>query len=272
MPTVHPTAIVDPTARLAEDVTIGPYCQVEGDVEIGPGTTLRSHAVIRRFTRLGAGNLVDPFCVLGGLPQDLGFDRGTETYLHIGDHNVFREAVTISRATQPGGATAVGSHTYWMANSHAGHDATIEDQAILVNNTAVAGHSTLHRRAILSGGTMSHQFTWIGELVITQGQTRISMHVPPYVMVAELNNVVGLNTVGLRRARDLTDEDRRQIREAFRTTYRRGKTPAKALADMDQWEDMTPAAAKFREFIRKVLAAEGRYRRGLCPPRRRRKP
>ena len=271
MPTIHPTATVDPGARLADDAIVGPFCVVEGDVEIGPGTELRSHVVVRRFTRLGAGNVVDPFCVLGGAPQDLGFDLATETYLHIGDHNVFREAVTISRATRPGGATVIGNGTYWMANAHAGHDATVEDRAILVNNTAVAGHCTVHQRAILSGGAMIHQFTWIGELAIMQGMSRVTMHVPPYVITSDLNNVAGLNSVGLRRAKDITDEDRRQIKEAFRVTYRSGMTPAMALEEMDQWGQMTPAAAKFRQFVRKVLEAEGRHKRGLCPSRKRKR-
>jgi len=271
MPRIHPTATVDGSAKLADDVVIGPYCVVEADVEIGPGTELLSHVVVRRFTTLGEGNRVDPFCVFGGLPQDLHFDPATETHLRIGDHNVFRESVTISRATKPGGATVVGSHTYWMVNSHAGHDTTIEDRAVLVNCVAIGGHATVHQRAILSGNSHVHQFVWIGEMAITQGLTGVAMHVPPYTMVANISNLIGLNRVGLQRAPDITEEDRRQIKEAYRATYRSGRTPAEALAEMDRWTDMTPAAAKFREFVRKVIHAEGRYKRGLCAPRDKRR-
>ena len=267
MPRIHPTAIVDAGARLADDVVIGPYCVFEPDVEIGAGTELRSHVVVRRSTTMGEGNVVDPFAVFGGLPQDVGFDPQIESRVRIGDGNVFREGATISRASRPGAETVVGNNTYWMTSAHAGHDATVEDHAVLANNAGVAGHSTLHRRAILSGNAMVHQFTWVGELVMTQGLTGISSHAPPYTMIARINTVVGLNAVGLRRAPDIDDEDRRQIKEAFGLTYRSGLTPTAALAKMDTWDDITPAAAKFREFLRKVLNAEGRYRRGLCSPR-----
>ncbi|MCD6303851.1 MAG: acyl-ACP--UDP-N-acetylglucosamine O-acyltransferase, partial [Planctomycetes bacterium] len=135
---------------------------------------------------------------------------------------------------------------------------------VLVNGTALAGHVRFGRRSILSGNSVIHQFTWIGELVMTQGLTATSMHVPPYCMIAEINCVVGLNKVGLRRAEDIGREDYRQIEEAFRLTYRSGLRPAEALEEMDRWDDMTAAAAKFREFIRRVLAAEGPWKRGLC--------
>jgi UDP-N-acetylglucosamine acyltransferase len=272
MAKIHPTAIVDATARLDDGVVVGAFCVVEEDVEIGEGTELRPHAVVRRHTRLGKGNLVDSFAVLGGDPQDLQFDPETVTYLRIGDHNVFREGVTISRATQPGEATTVGSHAYWMANAHAGHDTTVGDRTILTNGTAVGGHATLEPRVILSGQAAVHQFTWIGELAMVQGHSGASAHVPPYTTMARINYLVGLNVVGLRRAPDISDEDRRQIKEAFRLTYRAGLSAEQALAEMDAWPDMGEAAAKFREFIRRVVTAEGPFRRPLCryrPDRRR---
>ena len=271
MPKIHPTAVVDPQALLADDVTVGPYCIVEADVEIGAGTELRPHAVIRRHTSLGEGNLVDSFAVLGGPPQDLKFDTSLATYLRIGDHNVFRESVTVSRATKEGGATTVENHTYWMVNSHAGHDATVKDRTILANNVGIAGHSTVGPRAILSGGAFVHQFTWVGELAMMQGLSGTSTHVPPYTMVSRINYLVGLNTVGLQRATDLDDEDRRQIKEAFRLTYQAKLTPAHALEKMDAWSDMTPAAAKFREFVRSVVHAKPPFKRPLCAYRRERR-
>lgn len=267
MATIHPTAVVDPSARLADDAVVGAYCVVESDVQIGPGCELRSHAILRRYTTLGEGNRVDSFCVLGGLPQDLKFDPATRSYLRIGDHNVFRESVTVSRATKPDGATVVGSHTYWMANSHAGHDATIEDHVILTNSAAAGGHTTIGRRAILAGGAGVHQFTWIGEMVFLQGNSGATAHVPPFTIMAEVNNVIGLNTVGLRRSPEISDKARRQIKEAFRLTYRAGLTPKEALAEMDDWSDIAPGAETFREFLRKVLHAEPPFDRGLCSRR-----
>jgi len=263
MPKIHPTAAVDPRARIAEDVEIGPGCVVEGDVEIGTGTILRPHAVIRRYTSLGEGNFVDSGAVLGGDPQDLKFDPATVAYLRIGDGNTFREGVTISRASKKGQATVVGSKTYWMATSHAGHDARIDDGAILVNGALVAGHAHVGPRAFLSGHVVVHQFTWIGEGVMSQGHAGTSTHMPPFVLFAGINRVAGLNIVGLRRTPEVTPEDRRQIQEAFRLTYRAGFSAAEALARMDQCSDWGAPASRYREFIRRVVAAEKPYNRGL---------
>ena len=178
MPKVHPTASVHGDARIADDVEIGPYCIVERDVDIGPGCVLRDHVVVRRYTSMGENNFLDSFVALGGEPQDLKFDPDSVTYLRVGNHNVFREHVTISRATTEGGATVVGNRTYWMVGSHAGHDATIEDEVVLVNNAAVAGHATIHRKAILSANVLIHQFCWVGEMVMTEGAAGTRSHVP----------------------------------------------------------------------------------------------
>lgn len=267
MPKVHPTAVVHASAQLGEDVEVGPYCVIESDVAIGPRCVLRTGAVVRRYTTMGADNLVDSGCVLGGEPQDLKFNPSTVSYLRIGEGNVFREHVTISRATTPGGATVVGDRTYWMAGAHAGHDSTVEDGAILINGCAVAGHATVGRGAILSAHVVVHQFCWVGERAMSQGNAGTSMHVPPYVMFANINQVVGLNVVGLRRAKDLTDRDRAQVREAFRIAYRSGLPMTKALEQMDARRDWGEAAGRFREFVRRVLTAPKPFNRGLVPAR-----
>ncbi len=264
MSKIHPTAIVDDSAQIGDDVRIGPHCIVEPDVVIGPGCRLRSNVVVRRFTTMGANNVVDPFCVLGGEPQDFKFDPATESYLRIGDGNVFREGVTISRATGAGRVTRVGNNTYWMANSHAGHNVTVGDEVVMVNNACIGGHSTIGPRTILSANTVIHQFCRVGRMVMGQGNSATSMHVPPYTILVFVNKLVGLNSVGLRRAKDISDEDRRQIKEAFRITYRSGQTAEKALEQMDACADWGPAAAEFREFIREALAAEPPFNRGLC--------
>lgn len=264
MPKIHPTAIVDPSARLADDVDIGPYCVVEADVVISAGTVLRSHAIVRRYTTLGEGNFVDSFVVLWGEPQDLKFNRHGRTFLVIGDRNVFRENVTISRATTDGTATTVGSRTYWMAGSHAGHNATIEDEVILVNNASIAGHATIHRGAILSGNVLIHQFVWVGDRCMSQGMAAVSMHVPPYCMFAGPNTVVSLNTVGLRRAPEITEADRQQLKLLFDVTYRKGLSIQEALERMNAMNDLGAPGRRFREFVHKVVHAEKPYRRGLC--------
>ena len=182
-----------------------------------------------------------------------------------------REGVTISRATGEGNETVVGSRTYWMVGSHAGHNVVVEDGVVLVNHAAVGGHAEIGSRAILSGHVLVHQFTWVGEMVMSQGSAAASMHVPPYCLLANINRVAGLNRVGLQRAEHIRAEDRRQIKEAFRLTYRSGLSPAEALAKMDQCTDWGEAAVKFREFIRRVVTAKPPFQRGLCPLRRRRR-
>ncbi len=269
MPDIHPTAIVHPNARIAEDVKIGPYCVIESDVEIGGGCVLREYVIIRSGVTMGRGNFVDAHTVLGGEPQDLAFDPTLVTYLRIGDENVFREGVTISRASGPGKATIVGNRTYWMGHSHAAHDVVIEDQAKLTNGAAVAGYASIGRKAFLSSNVVVHQFTWVGEGTMSQGNAGISAHVPPFTIWADINRIAGLNVVGMRRNEELTDEDRREIKEAFRLTYRSSLTPTEALTKMDECKDWSEAAGRFREFIRKVIAAEAPYNRGLCAMRKR---
>jgi len=267
MAKIHPTAIVHRDAQIAEDVEIGPYCIIESDVRIGPGCVLGENVIVRKYTAMGRRNFVDAYTVLGGLPQDLKFDRDTVSYLRIGDDNTFREGVTISRASLAGQATVVGNRCYWMAQSHAGHDVVVGDEAVLCNGALVAGHARIGDRAFLSGHVVVHQYTWLGEGVMSRGNAGIGMHAPPFVLFAGMNSIAGLNVVGMRRNQQMTAEDRRQIKEAFRLTYRAGLSPRKALAEMDKHADWGVWAAKYRDFIREVIAAEAPFDRGLCPMR-----
>jgi len=269
MAKIRPTAIVHPSAVLADDVEIGAYSIVESDVVIGPGSVLREHATLRRYTTLGQNNIVDSHAVLGGNPQDLKFDPRTVSYLRVGDHNVFREGVTISRGTGEGEATIVGNRTYWMTAAHAGHNAVVEDNAILVNGSALAGHTVLGRGAILSAHVVVHQFCWIGEWAMSQGNAATSMHIAPFTLFAGVNRVASLNVIGLRRAEEITEEDRRQIREAFNLTYRSRLTLSNALRAMDERTEWGAAATRFRDFVRRVVSARPPYNRGLCPMQRR---
>jgi len=270
MPKIHPTAIVHPDANIADDVEIGPGSIVESDVEIAAGCVVREHAIIRRYTTMGEGNFVDAGAVLGGEPQDLKFDPQTVSYLRIGRDNVFREGVTISRGSKPDAATVVGNKTYWMACSHAGHDSVIEDEVILANSALVAGHCRIGRRAFLSGHVVVHQFCWVGEGVMSQGNAGTSTHVAPFTLFADINRVIGLNVIGLRRNPELNGDDRSQIKEAFRLTYRAKLPLREALAEMDSRTDWGEAAGRYREFIRQVATAEKPYNRGLGTARRQR--
>ena len=246
---------------------VGAYSIIESDVEIGAGTVLRPHAIVRRYTTLGTGNFLDSHAVLGGLPQDYKFDPESKTYLQVGNDNIFREGVTISRATGQGKVTTIGNGTYFMTCSHAGHNAVVHDRVIMVNCAAAAGHSEIGPGSILSACSAIHQFCWMGGMVMMQGTTIMTMHLPPYVIATDVNRVVGLNVVGLRRAEHISREDRSQIKEAFRLTYRSGLSPAKALEKMVARADWGEAADVFRRFIRRVVTAEAPHKRGLCPMR-----
>jgi UDP-N-acetylglucosamine acyltransferase len=269
MPKIHPTAFVHPTVVLADEVEIGAYSIVEADVVIGPGTVLHDHAILRRYTTIGKNNVVDSYAVLGGVPQDFKFNPQTVSYLRVGDNNVFREGVTISRATGEGEATLVGNRTYWMTAAHAGHGAVVEDDAILVNGAALAGHTILGRGAILSANVAVHQFCWVGERAMGQGNSATSMHIPPFTLFAGANRVVSLNVVGMRRLEGITREDRSQVKEAFDLTYRNSLTISDALRAMDERTEWGEAAARFRDFVRRVISAQPPFNRGLCPLRRR---
>ena len=266
MATIHPTAIVDASARLGAGVIIGPHAVVEPDTVIGDGCEIRAGAVIRRYTEMGPGNVVHSCAVLGGEPQDYKFDPNSRTFLRIGANNVFREHVTLSRATTAGGATVIGSGGYFMACSHVGHDSVIGDGVVLVNGAGVGGHAELHDRAILSAYVMIHQFCWVGQMVMSRGHSGASQHVPPFVMLGGINQVIGLNSVGLRRAAHITEADRCQVKQAYRLLYRSGLTNRQALAEMDKQADWGPAATSFREFVRRVLTASKPYNRGLISP------
>lgn len=264
MQNINPTAEVHPSAKLANDVEVGAFAVIEDTVQIGSGCVIRPHAIIRQYTTMGSNNYVDSFVVLGGEPQDLKFDRNTISYLEIGDNNTFREGATISRATGEGKKTVVGNNTLWMSNSHAGHNSIIHDNVILVNGSLVAGHCTIGKGTILPANGAIHQFCWVGENAMFQGGAFASMHVPPFVVCSSHNNVVALNSVGLRRRPDLTPNDRQEIKETFKIVYRSGYSLKQALDEMDKFRDWGLAAGLFRDFIRKVVEAEPPHNRGLC--------
>jgi len=263
---IHPTAIVAEGARLGEGVALGPNVVIEPDVVVGDRCRLLVGAVLHRYTEMGPDNVVGPYCVFGGLGQDSHFDPETPTGLRIGSGNVFREHVTLNRATAEGGATTVGSGGYFMTHAHVGHDCRVGDRVILANNAAVAGHCEIGDAVNLSANCLIHQFCWVGEGVMMRGGAGVSNHAPPFVIVVANNLVTGLNVVGLRRA-GYSPADRRQVKEAYRFLYRAKLTPARALEQMDAHTDWGDAACRFREFVRRALAAERPFNRGIVTAR-----
>ena len=257
---IHPTAIVDPKARLGEEVEIGAFVCIGGEVEIGARTVVESHGVIEGAVRLGADNQIGPGAIIGGLPQDLSFKIGTRSSVEIGDGNVLREHVTIHRGTAEGSATRVGDNNFLMAGAHLGHNCEIGDKVIIANNCLLGGYVTVDDGAFLGGGCVFHQFVRVGRLVITQGVSGFGKDIPSYVAAAGINRVVGLNVVGLRRA-GFDPADRAEIKAAFRLLYESGLNVGQALARAREKNWREPAQAFF-DF---VAAAK---RRGICALRR----
>jgi UDP-N-acetylglucosamine acyltransferase len=228
---IHPTALVDPGARLGDGVSIGPYAIVEADAEIGEGSEVRAHAVIKRFTRLGRENVVHEGAVLGGEPQDLAF-AGGPTRLVVGDRNVVREGVTMHRGSSSDSPTVVGSGCFLMAYAHVAHDDHLGDGVILANSVLLAGHVDVGDGAFLSGGVVVHQFCRVGRLAIVGGNSRIIMDALPFVNTTGIPaRAVGLNLVGLRRA-GVEADARRALKEAYRVLLRSGLPLAAALEEM----------------------------------------
>jgi UDP-N-acetylglucosamine acyltransferase len=218
---VHSSAVVHPSARLGDDVTIGPHAVIEDDVVIGARCEIRSHATLKRFTTLGTDNVVHEGAVLGGEPQDLGFTGG-DGRLVVGDRNRFREGVTINRSTIAGGTTVVGSDCFFLAYAHVAHDNRIGDHVILVNNVLLAGHVEVGEGAFLSGGVGVHQFCRVGRLAMLGGHAKAVQDCLPFVITdGSPARARGLNSVGLKRA-GIRAAERRTLKEAYRLLLRAG--------------------------------------------------
>ena len=215
---IHQTAIVSSEANIGNDVEIGPFAIVEADVAIGEGSKISAHAVLKSGTRIGRSVTVESFCVIAGLPQDLSFEANLKTYVKIGDRSVVREGSTLNRATREGFATSVGKECFLMAVTHLGHDCTVGDRVVIGNNSLLAGFVSVGNDAFLGGASGVHQFCRIGAGVMFGGDSTATVDVPPYTMLAERNNLFGLNLVGLRR-RGHSREAIKALKECYTSLY-----------------------------------------------------
>ncbi len=219
---IHPTAIIDPSAIIADDVKIGPFSIIGAGVEIGSGCDIASHVVINGPTRIGKNNRIFQFASIGEEPQDKKY-HGEDTRLEIGDNNLIRESVTINRGTvQGGGLTRVGHNNWIMAYVHIAHDCLIGNDNIFANNASLAGHVIIDDYVILGGFTLISQFNYMGSHSFSAMGSVISRNVPPYVLVSgHMAKPVGVNVEGLRR-RQFSDVQIRNIRQAYKYLYRSG--------------------------------------------------
>jgi UDP-N-acetylglucosamine acyltransferase len=242
---IHERAIVSRDARVHEEATIGPYAIVGPDVEIGAGTRIEAHVVLKGPTVIGVENHVYQFASIGDDPQDKKY-KGEPTSLTIGDRNTFRECCTINRGTpQDHGVTSIGNDNWIMAYAHIAHDCVVGDNTIFANNASIAGHVRVGDWAILGGFTTSHQFCHIGPHVLTSMFSYITRDVPAYVVVSGRPAAPrGVNAEGLRR-RGYSADQIRNIREAYRVLYRQGLKLDEAMQALAQRAESQEELALF---------------------------
>ncbi|MDA8231253.1 MAG: acyl-ACP--UDP-N-acetylglucosamine O-acyltransferase [Magnetospirillum sp.] len=260
MAVIHPTALVDPKARIADTVSIGPFCVVDGDVTLGDGVELLSHVVVTGRTTVGDGTRIFPFASIGHRPQDLKY-RGEPSTLEIGRNNQIREYVTIQPGTEGGGmVTRVGDNCLFMASAHVAHDCIVADNVIMANNATLAGHVTVGEFAFLGGLSAVHQFVRIGRHAMIGGMSGVEADVIPFGMVignrAHLN---GLNIVGLKR-RGFSREDIHSLRNAYRMLFAPEGTLQERVADVEAQFSANTVVAEIVAFIRAETS------RQLCTP------
>lgn len=253
---IHPTALIDPAAQVHPEASVGAYVCIEGPAVIGPGCVLEAHAVLTGDVQLGANNRVGHGAVLGGWPQDRAFDPATASGVRIGDGNIIREHCTIHRGTSAGSATVVGDGCFLMAGSHLGHNVRLGNNVVLANHVLLGGYAEMADNVFAGGGSVFHQHVRVGRGAMIQGNSALGMDLPPFTMAAEVNQVVGLNVIGMRRG-GFSPADRAEIKTAFKLLYASGMNVSQALAAAAE-RTWGPGAAEFFEF---VAAAK---KRGVC--------
>lgn len=231
---IHPTAIIDQDAKIAPSASIGPYSIIESDVVIGENCQISSNVRIYRGTEIGTNNRIDHGCVIGCEPQDISFDPTDLTRTIIGDDNIFREAVNISRGSSPEQATIIGNSNYLMGTFHVGHDCVIGDHNILIHRSTLAGHVTVGNHVVIAGVSAIHQFCQVGDYSMTAGCAKIVKDVPPFA-VADGNpaTLIGINNVGLKRA-GFSTARRKAIKLAYVTLYKKSLHLEEALVKLEQ--------------------------------------
>ncbi len=253
---IHPTAIIEAGAKLGPGVEVGPFSYVAPMVEIGSGTVLGPHVTVLDYTRIGQDCQVHPGAVIGDLPQDFAFN-GEISHVDIGHHCIIREGVTIHRGTAAKSSTKVGDHCLLMANSHLAHNVSLGNHVTLANNALLAGYVQVGDRAFISGNCLIHQFTRIGRLAMLSGGTATQKDVPPFCMTRSLstNTVMGLNTVGLRRA-GMSVNDRQTLKKALQHLYSPKLNTTQALALL-RAEFQHPLVLELCDFVEQS-------QRGIC--------
>lgn len=229
MPSIHSTAQISQQARLADDVIIGPFCILDGDISIGAGTHLKANVHIWGTVTIGEENTIHSNAVIGDSPQDLSFTPEINSEVIIGNRNTIRENATIHRGAKEGGVTRLGNNCLLMAGAHLGHDCTVHNNAILANNVMLAGYVEIGNNVFLGGGAGIHQFVRVGDFSLLQGNSGLTKDLPPYCVSYGINTLSGLNIIGLRRA-GFSNVERKEIKHLYTTLFQSGKNTSEAIA------------------------------------------
>jgi UDP-N-acetylglucosamine acyltransferase len=261
-PMIHATAIIHPAAKLDLTVQVGPYAVIDEGVELGAQCVVGPHVYLTGRTVIGSHNVFHAGAVIGDAPQDLKY-HGEKTGLRIGDHNVFREHVTVHRSNKLAEDTRVGSHNFLMAGAHVAHNCHVGDHVIMANGALLGGHVTVEDRAFISGNCLVHQFVRVGMLSLMQGGAAISKDLPPFTIASGNNGLWGLNSVGLRRA-GFTAEQRMELKRLYHFLFRgQGAFSARVASARTTFKG--PAAMQVLEFVagaKRGLCADPRISRG----------
>lgn len=252
MSLIDTRAVIDPAAKIAAGVSIGPFSVIGPDVEIGEGTWIGPHVVINGPTKIGKNNKIYQFASIGEGPQDISY-HGEPTRLEIGDDNIIRESCTISRGTVKGGSlTTVGNNNFLMAYSHVAHDCHVGSYTIFANGASLGGHVEIGDYVILGGFALIHQFVKVGAYSFCGMGCGVSKDVPPYLIISgNPAEAHGLNSIGLKR-RGLTDSAIKGLREAYRIVYKSGLKLADAVAEVKSRLPDCAEAQNFADFIAKA--------------------
>jgi UDP-N-acetylglucosamine acyltransferase len=250
---IHPQAVVSPKAKLGKGVQVGAFAVVGADVELGEGCVVHDHAVLHGPTKFGDGNVFHPFTVIGGNPQDYTYG-GEHVELAVGDKNIFREYVTISRGTKKGGGTTrIGSNNFFLAYSHVGHDCQIGNGTLFVNGATLAGHVTVQDYVTIGAFSPVHQFCRLGRYAYIGACTVITQDVPPFSLIVTERETrcYGSNTIGLER-KGFSAERVKKLQKAFRLLTRSKKNTSQAIEELRKTMAESEDVKELIEFVEKA--------------------
>ena len=245
---VHPTAVLSGDVQLGRNVEIGAYAVLEGDIRLGDYCVIRPGAYLFGPLTMGRGNVIHTGAVLGDVPQHFKY-KGERTTLEIGDANIFREHVTVHRGTTHSMKTTIGSHNFVMAGAHIAHDCVIGNRCLLTNGCLLGGHTTLEDNVIISGNSVVHQFCRIGRLALLSGISGTGKDIPPFVVQQSIDNTVGINVIGMRRA-GMANEQINAVKAAFAIIYRQGLVLPAATAKVEAELGHNDAVQEMLTFLR----------------------